>query len=92
MDIWIFKGNNVEIEENWVRGASIVHESKTIDAARPVDFNSVEILLHGFIRGLGQLNCYNMQTGFFRELEIKGIASQFFHVNHYAESLFLVEL
>ncbi|KAK8506588.1 hypothetical protein V6N13_103407 [Hibiscus sabdariffa] len=92
MDIWIFKGNHAESEENWVRGASIVHESETVDAARPVAFNGVEILLHGFIRGLGQLNCYNVQTGCFRELEIKGIASQFFHVNHYAESLFPVEL
>ncbi|MBA0730490.1 hypothetical protein Golax_022679, partial [Gossypium laxum] len=60
VDIWIFKSN----EEHWVKLGTIVHRSEPIDTTCPVGIkaNKKEILLHGFIKGLGHLSCYNMET------------------------------
>ncbi|XVF63818.1 hypothetical protein PTKIN_Ptkin09bG0117100 [Pterospermum kingtungense] len=89
MDIWMFfKGNTVEKQHKWRLQATIVHPSEPIDTTRPVAFNGEEILLHGFIEGLGHLNCYNLQTGCFRPLKTKGIPSQCCHASHHVESLF----
>ncbi|XVE94676.1 hypothetical protein REPUB_Repub02eG0029400 [Reevesia pubescens] len=90
MDIWILKGI-IDKKENWVKESTIVHQSEPIDATRLVAFNNgKEILLHGFIRGLGNLNCYNLETGCFRELKIKDIPLQYYDVSHHVESLFQV--
>ncbi|XWS21038.1 hypothetical protein CRYUN_Cryun30bG0020900 [Craigia yunnanensis] len=90
MYIWIFEGNIVEKKENWEQ-ATIIHQSEPIDTTRPVAFNGKETLLHGFIKGLRHLNGYNLQTGCFRQLKIKGIPSQYCHPSHHVESLFPVE-
>ncbi|XP_022752197.1 putative F-box protein At2g02030 [Durio zibethinus] len=91
MDIWIFKSNVVEKKEHWVK-ETIVHQSEPIDSTRPVAFvNGEEILLHGFIKGLGHLNSYNLQTGCFRQLKIKGIPSQYCYTSNHVESLFPVD-
>ncbi|KAK8596725.1 hypothetical protein V6N13_001328 [Hibiscus sabdariffa] len=82
MEIWMLK------KEHWVKLGSIVHQSETIDTTRPVGLKGSEILLHGFIKGVGNLSFYNLQTGGFRPLEIRGIPSQCFHVSHHVESLF----
>ncbi|MBA0756131.1 hypothetical protein Gogos_021650 [Gossypium gossypioides] len=88
VDIWIFKSNG----EHWVKLGTIVHRSEPIDTTRPVGIkaNKKEILLHGFIRGLGHLSCYNMETGGFRPINIKGFTSHDFHVSQHVETLFQV--
>ncbi|KAK8332281.1 hypothetical protein V6Z12_A10G129500 [Gossypium hirsutum] len=88
VDIWMFKGN----EEHWVKLGTIVHRSEPIDTTRPVGIkaNKKEILLHGFIKGLGHLSCYNMETGGFRPINIEGFTSHYFHVSQHVETLFHV--
>ncbi|GMI96811.1 hypothetical protein like AT3G06240 [Hibiscus trionum] len=84
MDIWVLK------KELWVKLGTVLHPSEPIHTTRPVGFKCNEILLHGFIKGVGHLSCYNLETGGFRPLEIQGIPSQYYHLTHHVESLFPV--
>ncbi|XVE94674.1 hypothetical protein REPUB_Repub02eG0029200 [Reevesia pubescens] len=90
MDIWIFKGI-IDKKEHWVK-ETIVHQSESIAITRPVAFKGKEILLHGFIKDSDHFNWYNLETGCFRQLKIKGIPSHY-HIckaSHHVESLFQV--
>ncbi|KAK6245441.1 hypothetical protein SCA6_008531 [Theobroma cacao] len=89
MDIWIFKVSIADKKEQWVQ-ETIVHQSEPIDTTRPVAFDGEEILLHGFINGLGNLNWYNLRTGSFRQLKSKGVPSQYCHASHHVGSLYPV--
>ncbi|GLU04473.1 hypothetical protein SLE2022_216170 [Rubroshorea leprosula] len=88
MDIWIFKGN-VDCDgthDLWLR-ETIIHPSESIDCTLPVAVVGGEILLHGYVKGLGELNIYDPKLGRFRELEIGKVSWQYFHASSYVGSM-----
>lgn len=86
IDIWFLVSDAGNKIHKWVQ-ESIFHPSEPLQAMRPVAIDDREILLHGFIKGLGNLNWYNLQTRSFRRAEIKGSFSPYFHISDYVESL-----
>ncbi|XP_010264513.1 PREDICTED: F-box/kelch-repeat protein At3g23880-like [Nelumbo nucifera] len=87
MDIWMMLDEWGEGEDRiWVQ-ESIVHSSEALDAVRPVAIVDGQILLHGFIKGLGNLIWYDLHSQSFKDADVEGIPSSHFFISPHVESL-----
>lgn len=84
MDLWIFDGS-------WVKEVTIIHPSEPIDVIRPVAvLAGGEILMHGYVKGMGDFSLYDPKLATFKKLGMGKIPSQYCHASPYVQSLAMV--